>query len=443
MSLLGSIFLNRRFFLLLTGIILGMVFGFYFSPVFEIMKFLLFGFLLMSLMDLFILFRVKQGILATRTMLEKLSNGDDNPLSIYVENRYGFKAHIQVIDEIPFQFQRRDINFELNLESGEQKSIQYQLRPTKRGVYSFGHINIFVSSPLRLVKRRMKFEDPKEVPVYPSFIQMRKYELLAISNDLVNLGIKKVRRIGHNMEFEQIKDYVTGDDIRTINWKATARRNQLMVNNFQDEKSQQIYSIIDMGRTMEMPFDGMTLLDYAINASLVISNIAIKKDDKAGLISFNSKIKSIVPATKMNNQMFKIQETLYNQETDFSESDYSQLNYAIQTKINQRSLLVLYTNFESRVSMERQFHFIQALARRHVVLVVFFENSEIDTLLNKPPEKVREIYYQAIGEQFILEKKWVVRELNKYGIYTILTKPENLTVNTINKYLELKARGVI
>ncbi|MEJ2617906.1 MAG: DUF58 domain-containing protein [Ignavibacteriaceae bacterium] len=160
---------------------------------------------------------------------------------------------------------------------GENKIISYNLKPVKRGEYNFGSINLFVSSPLKLVLRKFRFSGDKIIPVYPSYIQMRKYELFAISNRLSDVGIKRIRRIGHSTEFEQIKEYVIGDDYRTVNWKATARKNELMVNNYQDEKSQQVYNVIDMGRTMKMPFNGMSLLDYAINTSLVISNIALHK----------------------------------------------------------------------------------------------------------------------------------------------------------------------
>lgn len=132
-------------------------------------------------------------------------------------------------------------------------------------------------SPIGLVAKKYTFCNQREVPVYPSFLQLRKYNLMAFTNRLLEYGLKKIRRIGHTMEFEQIKDYVLGDDIRNINWKATAKRSQLMVNQFQDERSQPIYSVIDKGRVMKMPFEGLSLLDYAINSSLVISNIAIKK----------------------------------------------------------------------------------------------------------------------------------------------------------------------
>ena len=166
------------------------------------------------------------------------------------------------------------------------KTISYFLRPVKRGEYSFGAVNVFASSPIGLVSRRYQFSQNKMVPVYPSYIQMRKYELLAISNRLTDTGIKKIRRVGQHTEFERIREYVPGDDYRTINWKASARKSHLMVNNYQDERSQQVYALIDKGRAMQMPFNGMSLLDYAINASLVISNIAIKKSDKAVLITF-------------------------------------------------------------------------------------------------------------------------------------------------------------
>lgn len=124
------------------------------------------------------------------------------------------------------------------------------------------------------------------VPTYPSYIQLRKYDLMAFSNNLFQYGVKKIRRIGHTMEFEQIKEYVPGDDIRTLNWKATAKKNALMVNQFQDEKSQSIYMAIDKGRVMKMPFNGLSLLDYAINATLVLSNVILKNKTKLECLLF-------------------------------------------------------------------------------------------------------------------------------------------------------------
>jgi uncharacterized protein (DUF58 family) len=281
------------------------------------------------------------------------------------------------------------------------------------------------------------------VPVYPSYVQMRKYELMAISNKLTETGIKKIRRIGHNLEFELIKEYVPGDDYRTINWKATARRQHLMVNHYQDERSQQVYCLIDKGRVMQMPFNGMSLLDYAINASLVISNIAIKKSDKAGLITFQDKIGTTLPASKRNKQMMQIMEVLYNQKTAYRESDFSVLYSHVRRKITQRSLLLLFTNFESIYGLHRQLAYIKSLSRQHLVVVIFFENTEVTKLIDQQATDLREVYYKAVAEKFNFEKRLIVKELNKNGVQALLTSPEKLTVNTINKYLELKARGMI
>jgi uncharacterized protein (DUF58 family) len=266
---------------------------------------------------------------------------------------------------------------------------------------------------------------------------------MAISNRLTEVGVKKIRRIGHNMEFELIKEYVAGDDVRTINWKATARRNQLMVNHYQDERSQQVYSLIDKGRVMQMPFNGMSLLDYAINACLVISNIAIRKSDKAGLITFQNDIGTTLPASRSNRQMASIQEVLYNQKTGYRESDFSTVYGHIRRKITQRSLLLLFTNFESLYGMQRQLAFLKNLNKQHVLVVIFFENTELSSLTSAPASQVKEIYYKAVAEKFAFDKKLIVKELQQAGIQTILTPPEKLTVNTINKYLELKSRGMI
>jgi uncharacterized protein (DUF58 family) len=442
-KLIRNLYLNDRFFLA-SGIIAACFIAcFILGDYILVPKALFFIAMALVLTDALLLFRTKKGIQGHRFTPEKLSNGDENELRIYLENFYAFVVSLRVIDEVPHQFQKRNLNFYLQISPGESKTVRYHLRPVKRGEYSFGAVNVFVSSPIGLLSRRFRFSANKEVPVYPSYIQMHKYELLAISNHLTETGIKKIRRIGHNLEFELIREYVNGDDFRTINWKATARRERLMINHFQDERSQQVYSLIDKGRVMRMPFDGMSLLDYAINASLVISNIAIKKSDKAGILTFQDKVGALVPASRNSNHMGKILEVLYNQKTAYRETDFSIVHNYIRRKIAQRSLLLLYTNFESMYSLQRQMPYLQALAKLHLLVVIFFENTEVKKLIEQPADDLREVYHKAIAEKISFEKRLIVKELKKYGIQAVLTTPQHLTVATINKYLELKARGLI
>lgn len=441
--ILRSLYFTNRFFLIVIGIVLFFVFGFFYPLFYLIAQYALSLFAGIAVVDAMILFQRRRSFFASRKTMDKLSNGDENAIQIIIKNSFAFPVKVKIIDELPFQFQSRKTEFFSSLEKGEKKIIQYHVRPVKRGEYHFGAVNVFATSPIGFIQRRFKFSQDITVPVYPSFIQMRKYELLAISNRLTEVGVKKVRKFGMNREFEQIKEYVQGDDYRTINWKATARRSRLMVNQYEDEKSQQVYSLIDMGRVMRMPFNGMTLLDYAINASLVISNIAMNKHDKAGVVTFSHKVQSVLAADRKTNHLQKILELLYRQKTGFLESDYERLYASVRKNITTRSLFLLFTNFESLSGMQRQLKYLKRMAKDHLLVVIFFENTELKKYISKPASNVEEIYAQTIAEKFSFEKKRIVKELEKSAIHSILTAPENLSVNTINKYLELKARGLL
>lgn len=443
MKLIKSLYLNNFFFYALLGIIGLFVCAFIFPSLYQVAWYILLMLVGFLSLDLMVLFLAKKDIEASRVAPEKLSNGDENPINISIRNHYSFAISTKIIDEIPFQFQIR--NFEINrkIKAASSDEINYFLRPTARGEYFFGSLNVYVASPLRLISRRFTFDKDQMVPTYPSYIQLRKYDLIAFSNHLFQYGLKKIRRIGHTMEFEQIKEYVPGDDIRTLNWKATAKKNSLMVNQFQDEKSQSVYMAIDKGRVMKMPFNGLSLLDYAINASLVLSNVILKKQDKAGIFSFSKKVENRVFAEKRVSQMQKILENLYNIKTDFSESDYSRLYVDIKKNINQRSLIILYTNFETLDGLNRQLPYLKGIAKNHLLVVVFFDNTELNELISKKTVSIQDVYDKVIAEKFVFEKRLIVNELKKYGIYSVLTQPENLTLDTINKYLEIKARGIL
>lgn len=419
------------------------ILGFVFPRWFNIAKLFLLIFIALNVLDTLILFYTYKGINGVRRLPEKLSNGDENPVGLKIENFYTFPIYVVIIDEIPEQFQARNFKIERKLAPLSSTELQYKIRPTERGEYHFGKLNIYISSIFGLISRRFSFNDDTVIPTYPSFMQLRKYDLLAISNNLQQYGIKKVRRLGHTMEFEQIKDYVLGDDLRTINWKATAKKNQLMVNQFQDEKSQPVYSVIDKGRVMRMPFEGLSLLDYAINASLVISNVALKKQDKAGVFSFSKKVENRVVAERRTSQMNLILENLYNLKTNFYESDFGRLYSDIKRNIKHRSLVLLYTNFETLDGLHRQIPYLKGIAKSHLLVVIFFKNTELNSLITEKAETVQQAYDKVIAEKFAFEKRLIVNELKKYGIQSILTSPEDLTIDTINKYLEIKARGLL
>tara|TARA_R110000868_G_scaffold1211_8_gene9448 strand:- start:1254 stop:2585 length:1332 start_codon:yes stop_codon:yes gene_type:complete len=442
-NFLKSFFVDQRFFLALALVCISYILGFFFVAFEALGDVILIILSVSAIADILLLYSQHEGIIAKRFAPQRLSNGDENTIRITVSSKYTFTTVCSIIDEIPHQFQIRDFKIRSILDKQSEKAFTYELRPTNRGEFDFGNIHVFVKSNIGLFKRRFIFDEQETLPVYPSFIQMRKFEMYAISNRLTDIGIKKIRRLGHTMEFDQIKEYVHGDDIRSINWKATARSQNLMVNQFQDERSQQVVNVIDMGRVMKMPFDGLNLLEYAINTSLVISNIALLKDDKAGLITFSNKDSVIVRPEKKRTHIRKIQEALYNLDTNFMESDYERLLMYLKAHLNQRSLVLLYTNFETFSALERQLPYLKRIARDHLLVTIFFENTELTSLLEKDSESLGDIYVKTVAEKFNYEKKQIVKSLARHGIHSILTPPKELSVNAINKYLELKARGLI
>jgi uncharacterized protein (DUF58 family) len=440
---IGALYLTTRIYLLLGLSILLFIVSFFVPPMFIVAKIVLLVLSALVFMDYLFLFVLSKAPTAKRLTADRFSNGDENKIELQVKNNMRFTVDIDIIDELPIQFQKRDWRLAYRLHADEQKNIIYNLRPVTRGEYAFGRIIIYVRSLLGLIKRRHNMEAAAVIPVYPSFLQMRKYELLSQTTVQTEYGNKRMRKIGHSMEFEQIKEYVRGDDIRGVNWKATARKGSLMVNNYTDEKSQQVYCIIDKGRLMKMPFAGLTLLDYAINSTLVLSGVCLQKQDRVGVMTFANKMGSLLAADRKPIQRESILQLLYNQETAYLESDYEMLYMQIRNRIKHRSLIVLYTNFESLSGLKRQLNYLRSIARHHLLMVVFFENTELHSLSHLDAQNVEEVYIKTIAEKFEFEKRLIVKELKSHGILSILTPPEKLTINAVNKYLELKARQAI
>jgi uncharacterized protein (DUF58 family) len=217
-----------------------------------------------------------------------------------------------------------------------------------------------------------------------------------------------------------------------------------MVNVYQEERSQQVFCVIDKGRMMQQAFKEMTLLDYSVNAALVLSFVAINKQDKAGLITFSTQMETFVPASRQPGHTQTLQEALYAEKPVFGETDYSALIAGMARHVSRRSLLILFTSFTTMPALRRQLPFLRQLALRHRLLVVFFEDEELKqfapSLLPHSPKKSTEDYYQrVIAEKFIHEQRLIVSTLRQYGIQALLTTPNNLSVNVINKYLEIKS----
>lgn len=436
-------YFTRLFYTVGAGIVSLYIVSYFFAPLQQIAELIFLCLAITVCLDFIIVFAGNNPVTGKRVCAEHFSNGDENKVIIQILNNRSYKIKVNVIDELPVQFQQRNWEHKISLASREVFSLNYFLKPNERGEYFFGFINLFLRGPLNMIVRHITSGEEKKVSVYPSYMQMKKYQLMAVTNQLQATGSRRLRKLGSSLEFEQIKEYVQGDDYRRLNWKATARKNALMVNNYMDERSQQVICLIDKGRSMKMPFEGMTLLDYAINATLVLSNIVLLKQDKSGLLTFGKKIDQFIQPDKKPAQINLILETLYMQQTDFMDSDFEALYVYTRHHINLRSLLILFTNFESLYSLQRQLLYLKKLSKHHPLLVIFFENTELAALQQQKANNIEQVYSQTIANKFAFEKRQIVKELQKHGIMSLVTAPQKLTANTINKYLELKERQVM
>ncbi|MEM8584440.1 MAG: DUF58 domain-containing protein [Bacteroidota bacterium] len=392
--------------------------------------------------DVYRLFGSRLKLRASRRLPKVLSLGDSSRIKLEVANLSPLDIKIRLVDELPPQLQIRDFFLDFSLKPKGRKQLSYEIAPKERGSFVFGAIRLFASTNLGLAQRRISIDAQAELPVYPSIVKMKEYELQAFSYVSTG-GVKKMRRLGKSYEFDQIKNYVVGDDYRSINWRATGRRAQLMVNQYEDERAQQVYCIIDKSRSMLMPFKELSLLDHAINASLALSNVVLRKHDRAGLITFSDKIGSVIRADSKTTQLQRILQALYRESERDTEANYELLYYASRAFVSGRSLLLLFSNFESEYALDRVLPILRRINRNHLLVVVLFENTEISDALGGEVKTTEQVYFQATARHFLYQKDMLAQKLRQYGIQTLQTRPEDLSLDTINKYMELKKRGLI
>ncbi len=439
-----SYYLTSRTFTMLGVCILLFVGGIVLNMSFILGKITLFLLFLAVLVETILLFSQAELIDFRRILPNRLSNGDQNTVTLQLRNLSKLNLSLTVFEDLPELLQLRTWQIEVPLAGSANQSTEYEVRPTQRGIYTWQNTYMLARlSLLGLVARKLTFEAEVSVGCYPSFEQFKKLPIKALIHSHSEANNVHIRKIGQSLEFEQIKNYVIGDNYRHINWKASAKQGRQMINQYQEERSQDIYAVIDMGRAMKMPFEQQTLLDYAINGSVALTKAILDVKDKAGLITFSSKSCSYVAARSEYKQFGVINDNLYNLETDFLESDFEKLYKFVRFKISQRSLLVIFTNFDSINSLKRNLQYLKAIAQYHLVLVIFFENSEIVNFVNQPANDIREIYSKTIGKHFLSQNQLILKELVKSGIQGLITQPHLLSMQAINKYIQIKRKQMI
>ncbi len=442
-SAFRGIYLHNFFYYIGSLSVLLMAIGFVFPISLEIGTVLAIILVFYTFIQTILLVVMRSNFSAERKVLDILSLGEVHEVTVTVQNHTQVPLSIKIVEELPYQLLNPNKSTYHFFKARDTFQFSYTISPRVRGKHTFGDFHLFLKLVFPVVERRVILRRNDVVDVYPSIINMKKFELYASKRISDGEGLKRIRKLGHGSEFEQIKPYVLGDDPRTINWKATARAGNFMTNHYQEERSQPVYQILDSSRVMKMPFNELTLLDHSINSALALSNIILKKSDKAGLISFDKKVNTIIEANNGQLQLKNFLKALYNQKISDHEANYEMLFLAIRRYITKRSFLMLYTNFESMYALQRVLPQLKSLSKRHLLLIVIFENTELEELAHMESKSLYDIYDQTMAQKLLIEKEQIHSELDKHGVMNISVTTETVSADVINKYLEVKSRGVI
>ncbi|HID07952.1 MAG TPA: DUF58 domain-containing protein, partial [Armatimonadetes bacterium] len=375
-----------------------------------------------------------------RECLPVLSLGVENLITITFENNANVHLHVRLKDEPPPSFEQHGRECNFTVTPWERWEGQYRVVPTERGDYRFGNLNVRLRTRIGLLELQLRYPIATEVKVYPNVLQTRKHELLARRNRLLEMGLKRSRMRGEGTEFEALRDYVPDDEFRRIDWKATARRGKPISKDYELERHQNVVMLLDAGRIMANRLERMTKLDHAINACAFLAYVAVQADDHVGLLVFADEILSFVPPAKGRRQFLHILEGLYRIQPRLVEANYRLAFTYLAGCVKRRSLIILFTDLIDPDSSELIIQHAPVLARSHVFLCVALSDYELREMLDMPPHSMDDVYQQAVAVSILEDRLRAVTKLSQMGAVVLDTNPKSISVDTVNKYLEIKRR---
>ncbi len=385
---------------------------------------------------------------------DKLSLGAWNPVRIELLNPTARELRLEVRDVPPVQFELDPSVplFHLSLAPAASDSVSFRVRPRERGDARFGDLHVRIDGPLGLVRRTWRTRDTAQpVRIYPGLRDLRRYDLLVRRGLDLQAGAQRVRRPGASTEFERVRDYVPDDEFRRINWKATARRGQPMVNQFEAERSQNLVVLLDAGRAMaalaETPAadvaPGLTKLDYALNAALVLAYVASVRGDRVALLAYADDVRTFVPPQRGRGALLSTVQALYALRAEPVEPDHARAFEFLAQRNLRRSLVVLFTDLADRESSATLAGHVTQAARHHLVVCVTLGDPNVRRPARQRPADAAGLYEKMVAQQLLDDRAGVIASLVAHGVLTIDADADTLSPRLIETYLELKHRARI
>lgn len=377
----------------------------------------------------------------SRNLADKLSLGADNPVQVTIRSRSQAATVLAVKDDPPPAFVTSGRQHQLRLGPWEQATVTYHTRPAHRGRYTFGNLHVRGRSLLGLSYWQRTFPAAREVAVYPNLLEISRYQYLARTDRLQQVGFRVVHRLGEGTEFESLRDYTPDDEYRSIDWKATARRRRPISRQYEIERSQTVLLMIDAGRMMTAQIGELSRLDHALNAALMLAYVAAEKGDAVGLIAFADEVKTFVPPRKGHGQVGRLSEALYDLQPALVEPDYAAAFGLLYGRARKRALVVCFTDLVDVDASRRLLGHLAALAPHHLPLLVTLRDNTLEQAAQQRPEDSFGVYQRAMAAEVLADREIALNALRRRGVRVLDVPADKLTVAAVNQYLSLKTHG--
>ena len=383
----------------------------------------------------------------TRRIQRIASQGKRQKVEIEIFNHSNSSCVLALRDDLPDSFIAEPNRIDSPIAGRSRLPFIYELIGQRRGRAVLECIHLLVASPFRLWQGFYRLPVESVVDVYPDMKQIAEYDLLARTNRLNLMGLRRTRKIGQDNEFERLRDYTQDDNYKHIDWRATARRNKLTVRDFQSNQSQRILFMVDCGRMMTGTAGKISLLDHSLNAMLMLSYIALRQGDSVGMLSFSDRIHNFTPAKNGVKHINRLLNASYDQHARYVESRYDDAFLYLRSHCSKRSLVILVTNVIDEINSHQIQQYMTSVTGRHLPLGVFLRDREIFSAVDEFESCVKpggKVTYEAAAAADILNwRRQVIRDLRHQGALAMDLFPEDLTSELINQYLQIKARHLL
>jgi uncharacterized protein (DUF58 family) len=384
----------------------------------------------------------RQHVTAEAEAPDVLSLGRDNLVRCRLRSTSRRRLDVRVTQDLFDGATSPDLPVSVRVPARGSATVRFHVAPKKRGAYVLGHVFVRYPTPLGLFDRQAKLGRPSRVRVYPDLQSLRTYDLLA-RQDREHGLFRTSHRKGGESEFERLREYTNDDEYRSIDWRATARNQKLIVRQYQLESDQSLVFALDAGRLMTATSDGTALFDYALNASLMLAHVAVRRGDRVGLLGFDDQVRAFVPPAAGRAAQRRLIQASYALEPALVEPDYDAAFRLLSTRVRKRSLVVLFTQIADEGAAGAILSRTRQLLPTHLPLVVVLRDEELEGLATGPAASTAELYVKAASAEELRRRDLFGRALTRAGVLLLSTRPKDLTAKVVNRYLEIKARSLL